>query len=435
MVKPSVHSVLLSVAITLLAIACAFMEALETAFLITSGLAAAVWLLDLVYVRRCSDFRVDRRVNKNLPIYVWAEITLRLQHAHNRTIPLLAHDYHPPHFLVEGQPRRLLLAPNTRAEIKYRIKPQRRGDAEFSGLDLMLTSPFRLWQRRLHIDLPARVRVYPNFAEIAHYSLLAIDNQLGQVGIRRRQRRGEGQNFLHLREYRIGDSIKRIDWKATSRCRKLISREYQDERDQQIIFLIDCGRRMRHRENGRAHLDQALNAMLLLSYVAIRQGDAVGFLSFAGKERWAPPRKGPQVVNDLLLRIYDLPSTTETADYVGVAHKLAGLQKRRALLVILTNTRDEDLSDLNRAARLLSRRHLLVVADLREPELDRINRAQIAGLDAALLYHGVQDYLYRRRRGHEGLNDSGAICMDTCAQELPIRLINRYLAIKRSGRL
>ncbi len=433
--KPSARSVLLCAAITLLAIATAFIEALATGFLITSGLLMAVWLFDFIGVWRLSDFRVSRQVNKNLPIYAWTEITLRLQHGHERKIPLLIHDYHPSHFLVEGQPRRLLLAPNTISEIKYRIKPLQRGDAEFAGLDLMLNSPFGLWQRRLHIDLPARVRVYPNFAEIVQYALLAVDNQLAQMGVRRRQRRGEGQDFLQLREYRIGDSIKQIDWKATARCRKLISREYQDERDQQIIFLVDCGRRMRHLENGRAHLDQALNAMLLLSYVAIRQGDAAGFLSFAGQQRWAPPKKGAQVVNDLLLRVYDLPSTTETADYVGVAHKLAGLQKKRALVVILTNTRDEDLSDLNRAARLLARRHLVVVADLREPGLDKINRARIAGLDAALLYHGVQDYLYRRRRGHEGLNHSGAICLDTRAEELPIRLINQYLAIKRSGRL
>ena len=153
--KPSCPQRLLCAAITLLAIATAFIEALATGFLITSGLLMAVWLFDFIGVWRLSDFRVSRQVNKNLPIYAWTEITLRLQHGHERKIPLLIHDYHPSHFLVEGQPRRLLLAPNTISEIKYRIKPLQRGDAEFAGLDLMLNSPFGLWQRRLHIDLPA----------------------------------------------------------------------------------------------------------------------------------------------------------------------------------------------------------------------------------------------------------------------------------------
>ncbi|MGB1801224.1 MAG: DUF58 domain-containing protein, partial [Gammaproteobacteria bacterium] len=172
-----------------------------------------------------------------------------------------------------------------------------------------------------------------------------------------------------------------------------------------------------------------------LSYVAIRQGDAAGFLSFAGTERWVPPRKGAHIVNNLLNQAYDLPSTTETADYLSAANKLVSLQRKRSLIVILTNTRDEDQSDLKHTAQLLSRRHLVVLADLREPALNRAESEKITDLDSALLFHGVQDYLHRRKQQHESLQHAGAICIDTTAEELPVRLINQYLAIKRSGRL
>lgn len=433
--KTSGYSVLLSLGFTIFACVVFFFPELDFIFKTSASLAFAVWLLDYFALRQLTELKVTRQVNKNLPIYAWTEVTIRIQHNYSNKLQLLVHDYYPSHFQVKGQPHEITLPSKTIAEFKYKIKPLQRGDATFSGIDLLITSPFKLWKKCLHLDLDKQVHVYPNFSEIVHYALLAIDNHLSQVGVRRRQRRGEGQDFLQLREYRIGDSIKQIDWKATSRYQKLISREYQDERDQQVIFLIDCGRRMRHMENGQAHLDQALNAMLLLSYVAIRQGDAAGFLSFAGTERWVPPRKGAHIVNNLLNQAYDLPSTTETADYLSVANKLVSLQRKRSLIVILTNTRDEDQSDLKHTAQLLSRRHLVVLADLREPALNKAESERITDLDSALLFHGVQDYLHRRRQQHESLQHSGAICIDTTAEELPVRLINQYLAIKRSGKL
>lgn len=433
--KPSAYSVFALLGLFVLGIAVAFVAELAPLWRGAAYTLTALLLLDWLWLRQLRDFQLQRQVNHNLPINAWSDVTLRLRHRHSSTLHLHVHDYHPEHFEVEGQPGTLRLPPRQYAEIEYRVKPLQRGDACFAGLDLLVTSPLRLWQRRLHLDEEQQVRVYPNFAEIAHFALLATDNRLSQMGVRRRQRRGEGQDFHQLREYRLGDSLKQIDWKATSRYRKLISREYQDERDQQIVFLVDCGRRMRHMEAGQAHLDQALNAMLLLSHVAIRQGDAAGFLSFAGTERWSPPQKGAHIVNHLLEQAYNLPSTTEAADYLGAARKLLGLQRKRALIVILSNTRDEDQEDLQQAIRLLSRRHLVVLADLQEPGLKHSLNDSIRDLDSALLFHGTYDYLQRRKQAHESLTHAGAICIDTTAKELPVRLVNQYLDIKRSGRL
>ncbi len=101
------------------------------------------------------------------------------------------------------------------------------------------------------------------------------------------------------------------------------------------------------------HMDQALNAMLLLAYVATQQGDAVGFMAFGGTQRWYPPRKGGGVVHRLLSQTYDIESSAEAADYLVAARELMPLQRRRALIVILTNTRDEDHGDLGNAIHLL----------------------------------------------------------------------------------
>ena len=433
--RPTHYCVLLVLAISCLAIIVAWLPEYSGLFRIFAAGILAIGLFDYLALGRLDNISVTRRVNHNLPIYSWSPVKLKIKNHHANTIRFEIYDHHPARFQVEGQPYAVQLKQGQGAELEYRVKPLQRGDARFTAYDLLITSPLGLWRRRLHEKLVDEICVYPNFAEIAHFALLATDNHLSQMGIRRKQRRGEGQDFHQLREYRLGDSLKQIDWKATSRYQKLISREYQDERDQQLIFLVDCGRRMRHLEQGQAHLDQALNAMLLLSYVAIRQGDAAGFLSFAGIERWSPPQKGAHVVQHLLTQSYDLPSTMEAADYLAAARKIAGLQRKRALIIILTNTRDEDHSDLKQAARLLARRHLLVLADLREPGLNETINKPVSDLDSALLYNGTIDYLQRRTQAHESLNHTGAICLDTTAAQLPVKLVNQYLAIKRSGRL
>jgi uncharacterized protein (DUF58 family) len=317
--------------------------------------------------------------------------------------------------------------------MSYRIKPRQRGDGDFPGTDLILHSPFGLWQRKRFVALPDRVRVFPNFREISRYTLLAIDNHLSQMGIRRRQRRGEGSDFHQLREYRTGDSLRQIDWRASSRYHRLISKEYQDERDQQLVFLLDCGRHMRHKDSLGAHLDHALNAMLLLSYVAQQQGDAVGFLTFGGSARWQPPQKGGDLIRRLLERTYDLSPGLEAADYLEVARRLMPLQRRRSLVIILTNSRDEDHEELVHAVKLLGRRHLVVIAQLREASLDAALREPVRDVEAALRFQGVIDYLDSRRQGFDALRHHGVLLLDTLPVELPINLVNSYLDIKARG--
>ena len=433
--KPAPRTVVLLLLWCGLAIGCFFYPVLILYWRISGYLLAALLLTDFVWVLTMNSFGLERRTNSNLPINAWSRVTLTLANLNSYYLILKLFDHVPAAFEFDGMPVVQIINARQSVQFQYRVKPLQRGDAAFKGLDLQVKTPLGLWIRRLFLANNTSVRVYPNFAEITQYTLLATDNRLSQMGVKRRQRRGEGSDFNQLREYRVGDSFKQIDWKATSRQQKLISREYHDERDQQIIFLVDCGRRMRHLEDGQAHLDQALNAMLLLTYVAIRQGDAVGFLSFAGTERWLPPDKGKRTVNRMLNQCYDLDSTTQAADYLGIARKFMGLQRRRALVVILSNTRAEDHRDLSQAMKLLSRRHFVVLADLQEPGLRRTLETPVYDVNSALLFHGVYDYLQQRRQIHENLQHSGGLCLDTTARELPVRLVNQYLDIKRSGRL
>jgi uncharacterized protein (DUF58 family) len=277
------------------------------------------------------------------------------------------------------------------------------------------------------------VKVYPNFAPVKKYAVLAMGHRLQQLGIHHQRRRGEGSEFHQLRDYRTGDSLRQLDWKATARMRRLISRDYQDEQDQQVICLLDCGRRMRALDGRLSQFDHTLTALLLLAYVALREGDAVGLLTFAGPERWIPPRRTRGALDQLVAAVHDLEPGLRATDYLAAAQAVLARVKKRSLVVLLTNLRDEDDETLGPALGLLRRHHRVILASLREPDLDRALEAPIERFDQALRAGAIADYLAQRRQAFARLAPGGILALDVLPRQLPVALVNRYLAEKRSG--
>jgi uncharacterized protein (DUF58 family) len=400
--------------------------------LVLFGLLA---LLDAVFVRLRALPTVRRHLPTSMALGVSEGVTLHLSPADNRSLTVSIYDHHPASMECEGLPHQLTLLPASHTEVTYRIRPLQRGTFDFSVMQLRLRSPLGLWLRDCRIGLADTVRVYPNFAAVAKYTLLAADNRLSQMGIRKHRRRGEGQDFHQLREYRQGDPLRQIDWKASARLRKLISREYQEERDQEIVFLLDCGYRMLAQDDELSHFDHSLNAILLLAYVALRQGDGVGFATFSGEDRWLSPIKGIGLINHLFNQLYDLQPTTAVPDYAEAATRLLLRHRKRALVVLVTNLRDEDNADLLPAIQLLRQRHLVLVASMREQILDQTLTRPIGNFDQALRHAATRDYLQQRDQAVDALRAGGALCLDVVPQALSVSLVNQYLDLKTSGRL
>lgn len=435
MILPARRSFYLITANLALAILVSLLPSLLLLWYLLLGLSLSLWLMDGLLALPKHGLEIERQLPASLPVGLKQLIQLRLRHTGKHPLSVVIYDHYPQQVQAQGLPLYLSLPAGQYAAPVYSILPLERGKFVFPQLQVRVRSPLQLWWHDYKIKLESEVRIYPNFAAISQYALLATDNHLSHLGIMKRRRRGEGQDFHQLREYRAGDSLRQIDWKASARMHKAISREYQDERDQEIVFLLDCGHRMQAKDGELSHFDHTLNAMLLMSYVALKQGDAVGLATFGGVERWLPAKKGQLSLNQILNALYDLQPTLQAPDYSQAAAQLLIRHKKRALVILMTNLRDEDTDDLLPALNLLCKRHLLLLASMRELALDQKLTEPVDHLEEAIEQAATQHYLQLRQQTLERVRATGTLCLDVPPTDLSTQLINRYLEIKRSGAL
>ncbi len=350
------------------------------------------------------------------------------------------HDHADASLQTEDLPVQATLQDGTKLETTYSVTPTRRGEVRFGPADVRVRSRWGLCELLERLGEPQLRRVYPDFAQIARYAWLASDRRLQEIGIKTYRKRGEGTDFKQLAEYRPGDPVRHIDWKATLRFDKPILREFQDERDQNVILMLDCGRRMRADDRGQAagtaHFDQVLNAIMLLAYVALQQGDAVGALTFGTpptEARTAPPRKGMFGLNALMSQLYGVQPTLEHSDYVVAAQQMLRHQHKRALVIVITNFRDEDSSELGQALKLLRSRHLVMLASLRERIVRELAEQPLVSTDAALEAASAHLHEQSRRDAFNRLAARDALMVDAEPERLGVELVNRYHAVKRAG--
>jgi uncharacterized protein (DUF58 family) len=431
-IVPSARLLFTVAALVAIAIGALFFAPLEALWAGAAIVLAVAAAADAGIALKTQPLAAERATPASLALGVWRRVGVHVRNRASTARTVDVFDHHPPELEVRGLPQSLTIPAREWALIEYEVKPVCRGDVDFGPIELRVRSKLGLWQRIVREAAAATSRVYPNFAALTRYALLAIDQRLSHMGVLHRQRRGEGLEFHQLREYREGDTQRQVDWKATSRSGKLISREYQDERDQNIVFLIDCGRRLGARDDELTHFDHVLNAVLLLAYVSLRQGDAAGFLTMSGPARYMAPRKSAATVNAMLNQLYDLQPTLRTSDYYAAAVELMLRVRKRSLVVIVSNLRDEDEDTLGPALRLLGRRHLVLFASLREAILTRAMKTRVDTFDRALTYAATAEYLRGRELAAARLERHGALFLDVEPTELPIALVNRYLDIKRA---
>lgn len=396
-------------------------------------LYGAALVLDAWLATRQPKVEITRKASKSVSVNRWTKISLVVHHQFTSPCKIFVFDGLTRELEYQNLPAKIQLEPGRVSSMDYRIRASERGPLLLEASYVRVLSPLGLWYSEYRSGEVDSLKVYPDFSAIKAFTLLATDNHESQLGIKRKPRRGEGLEFLQLRDYRFGDSLRQIDWRASSRRNKLISKEYQDERDQHIVLLVDSGRRMRAKDDNLSHFDHTLNALLLVSYLALRQGDSVSVMSFGNDQRWVSPRKGVGSMKSILNEMYDLDAGNQASDYIGAAERLLTLQRKRSMVILVTNSRDEEIEELMMATKVLQRRHLVLVANIREAVLDELQQVPVRQLDDALTYAGVHHYLKGRNEVQQKMKNQGIYNVECLADQLAIRVANSYIEIKRSG--
>jgi uncharacterized protein (DUF58 family) len=345
-----------------------------------------------------------------------------------------------PTLLAPAMPLRFAIGPGKRETLEFHLTPTARGVKTFEAGQILLRSVLGLLDWNLRIGHAEARRVFPDFKRQAAFAWMASNRRLAELGIKSVRRRGSGTDFDQLLEYRPGDPIRHIDWKATLKHGRPISRSFRDDRDQSVMFLLDCGRRMRADDTqsdlGATHFDQSLDALMLLAFVALSKGDAVGAMTFGtaqgGEKRFAP-RKGRQTLNALMAELGDVEPSPSFSDYLRAAAELVRRQRKRGLVVVITNCRDEDSAELAAALGLLRSRHLVVFANLKEQIVGQIAAQTLSNPLSVLEVAAAVEYEQRRRDMHRRLAMNGVVLIDCEPRALGVELVNRYNVLKRTS--
>lgn len=332
---------------------------------------------------------------------------------------------------TRGLPVSLRLEPGQRSTLRYHLFPTRRGSHELGDVWLRVTSPLGLWKRQMRVPARQTVRVYPDLQSVRVYEKLVREARDEQFTRATRRRGGESE-FERLREYTRDDDVRRIDWKATARKRTPIAREYQLERNQNVMFLLDLGRLMTAETNGLSHLDHALNATLMLSHVSVRAGDHVGLAAFDSQLRtFMPPAGGAHALERIVRATYDLFPSLVEPDYRQVFGALKTRVRKRSLMVLFTQVLDPAAQrQLVPLVRSLTPTHLPLCVVFRDESIEGLLRPEAnSELDLYTRGPAAAEVQWRERLVEE-MRNAGALVLHVTPKELTQQLIANYLEVK-----
>jgi uncharacterized protein (DUF58 family) len=424
------------VAAILLALASAWApHGMETSLLLTLLLTCAV-LADVVLIPR-EALRVQRRVQPILRQSQPFTVELTLLNQGDRPGMFQIVDSPPIDFASTEHAFSIPLKPRKETAHTYSLKSYRRGNFAFGSIYYRITGPLGLMQHQGKIDLPQAVQVLPDMSGEGSRDLQLVLAGAAQAGRRKSARRGEGSEFESLREHLRDDDFRHIDWKASAKRGKLISRQYETERDQRLMILLDTGRLMSPKIGSYRKLDYAINACVHLAQVALHKGDLVGYAIFNDELlAFAEPQKGQAQMSHFVRNLTALQATRHESDYAALFHQVMRSCSRRTLIVCFTDLFDSHSANtLLQAALPLMPRHLPVIVTVSNSEILAVTKKAPTNEFEVYRHVAASEIWNDYQRTLRGLRSRGVTTVSVPAQELSTAAINEYLRIKETARL
>jgi uncharacterized protein (DUF58 family) len=338
--------------------------------------------------------------------------------------------------------------------------PGRRGDLRLGKIHLRYRGALRLVERWAVCDADQDVRVFPASEQSGDKAALyLIRARQIELQKRRLRLRGIGREFESLRDYQTGDELRNISWTATARRAKLITRQFTTERSQQVWIVLDAGRLSRTAfelrrdrpaamseseqetaENLLLHvtqLDQATTAAVMLAQVIGGSGDKFALLSYGRRvQQQLLPGNGPVHLRMMIDLLSQVRSEAAEANHLQAASRLKNLQRRRGLMIWITEIAESaGRPEVVSAVAELVRRHLVVLVLLEHPELDALAGREPANAEEMFASTAAQEMLERRRETIAKLRQQGVLVVETTPAEVGANAISKYLEVKAQGLL
>jgi len=316
--------------------------------------------------------------------------------------------------------------------INYVLRPTKRGEYEFGMIRVFVKSPLGLVMRRYNFNQTEVLPVYPSFLQMRKYELMAISNQLTEIGIKKIRRLGHSLEFEQVKNYVQGDDYRTINWKATARQGSLMVNNYTDEKSQQIYCIIEKSRAMKMPFDGLSLLDYAINASLVLSNVALLKEDKAGLITIAEKiGAIVPADRRPTHINKILEVLYKEKTRYLETNMELLYSTVRNVIKQRSLVVFFTNY--ESMSALQRQLPFLKRIakfHLLLVVFFENTELKKVSEQPATDVEGIYIKTIAEKFAYDKKLIVKELAKNNIQSILSAPENLTVNTINRYLEIK-----
>jgi uncharacterized protein (DUF58 family) len=382
--------------------------------------------------------RVEREFGSRFAVGAETEVRVKVSNNSPRAVTLILKDEHPPQMkltnLREGHMR---VPPQETAMLVYTLTPPKRGRFEFGQTAVRYLSRLGLVWNQTRVDHPIGVKVYPNMRRAREAELRALGARSLVASHRKTSWRGEGREFESLRDYVRGDELRHIAWTATARRGKLVTRQYQIERDQTIMIALDAGRLMTARIENETKLDTAVHAALALMSAAARGGDNAGLVVFGRQiKAYLPPKRGVEHIDATLEALHAIEPEMIEPSYARAFQFIAANCKRRALVVVLTDLVDEEGSrDLLTSLKLLRPRHLPLVVTIGDRDLKAVVRDAPSNTRDLFTQSVSEEIIHQREAALRLVEAQGGLALDVTAAALTPALLETYLRVKERGLL
>ncbi len=402
-------------------------------------LACDLALLVLVAVdfglARSTSLRVWRTLPPRFQVGVKAQVSLHLVHSGARTVSVSVRDHIPESFVVPSQTVTADVPGKSRVRVLVDMTPSKRGKFFFDDICFRVSGPLSLVWHERRTEAGQDVAVYPDMRGASRLLLADAALDFVNLGLRQLRKDGRGSEFARLRDYAQGDSARDVDWKATARRGKPVTRVMESERSQTVLIGVDAGRAMAAQSEGLTKLDHAVNAALFLAFVAVRNGDRVGLVVFAdGVKHFVPPAQGRLQYRKLVEALYATKAGLTTVDFLALFKELNVRLLRRSLLCIFTDFLDEDqASTMVLPFQRLAKRHVSVCLSVRDESLQKLLLGDVADGQRAFQQAVANELLLERETAKRKLAKDGVRVIDVDAHRLSVASVNVYLDIKSRG--